>query len=697
MAATAYESSRQNTNNPYVDGGDKETAILQRMSESYNQYISQTQDFWNEARIDQRFLSGDQSLWNEIYSDISSNRRRQFSFNKIRRIVNMIGGHQRKHRKATTIQPIEGADEETANQFTDVISWAYQRDNVYNTISDAFEHGALTTGLSLLGVWLDHTLDPASGDLKVQHFAYNSYMMDTFFRKQDLSDCGFIWTRRWLTKEQASLLLPERAKDIMDMAPVKSGNKDSKFTFMPENYNMATRNMLPYDEYWYQDTRKQKLLIDTKTGEVMEWSSDDKERLDLFLATYPEVKVKTVTRPTVKLAITVNSKVMYDGKNPLGIDRYPFVPIVGYWDPDNIYFSWRLQGVVRGLRDAQFLYNRRKVIELDILESQINSGMKAMEGSLVDDNDVLKSGQGQPIFIKANAPLGMDSVQQIPPPAIPPTTMQLSEALGNEIQEISGVNEELLGSADDDKAGVLSMLRQGAGLVTLQRLFDQLDLSQKILGEITVDVIQQNWTFGKIKRILGEEPTDQFSNKAFQKYDSSVAEGLLTSSQQQLEFIQYSNLMQMGLPIPPDLLIEKAPIQGKKELKEAVMAQTQAQQKSQERVQELENQLAQANIIEKQGLGVERYSRVGENEALKTSREAQAVKDLNLATLHEVQAAKELTGLDLDNLEKFVNIIRVMKGQEQEDLATLKTSETKIKPKIKSSLTAQSPTMSSGS
>jgi len=349
------------------------------------------------------------------------------------------------------------------------------------------------------------------------------------------------------------------------------------------------------------------------------------------------------------------------------------------------------------LRDAQFLYNRRKVIELDILESQINSGMKAMEGSLVDDNDVLKSGQGQPIFIKANAPLGMDSVQQIPPPAIPPTTMQLSEALGNEIQEISGVNEELLGSADDDKAGVLSMLRQGAGLVTLQRLFDQLDLSQKILGEITVDVIQQNWTFGKIKRILGEEPTDQFSNKAFQKYDSSVAEGLLTSSQQQLEFIQYSNLMQMGLPIPPDLLIEKAPIQGKKELKEAVMAQTQAQQKSQERVQELENQLAQANIIEKQGLGVERYSRVGENEALKTSREAQAVKDLNLATLHEVQAAKELTGLDLDNLEKFVNIIRVMKGQEQEDLATLKTSETKIKPKIKSSLTAQSPTMSSGS
>jgi hypothetical protein len=161
MTATAYEASRQRDRNFYVDGGNIETYILKRMDESYNQYISQTQAFWNEARIDQRFLAGDSTLWDEVYGNLPSRRRSQFNFNKIRRVVNMIGGHQRKNRKATVYQPIEGADEETANQFTDVIAWAYQRDNVYNTISDAFEHGALTTGLSLLSVWLDRTLDPA--------------------------------------------------------------------------------------------------------------------------------------------------------------------------------------------------------------------------------------------------------------------------------------------------------------------------------------------------------------------------------------------------------------------------------------------------------------------------------------------------------------------------------------------------------
>ena len=48
--------------------------------------------------------------------------------------------------------------------------------------------------------------------------------------------------------------------------------------------------------------------------------------------------------------------------------------------------------------------------------------------------------------------------------------IELSRALAEDITKISGVNEELLGSATDDKAGILSMLRQGASLTTLQTI-----------------------------------------------------------------------------------------------------------------------------------------------------------------------------------------------------------------------------------
>jgi hypothetical protein len=669
MATTAYEAMRQVENNFYVDGGDSARSILKMMEEYYNQYISQTQAFWNEARIDQRFVAGDQNLWHEIYSHIPMNRRKQFNFNRIRRIVNMISGHQRKHRKATVVAPIEGSDEETADQFTDIISWAYGRDNVYNTISDAFEAGSLVTGISLLNPWLDYSQDPASGDLRVNHLSYNSFMMDSYFRKMDLSDCSFIWTRKWLSKDEVNLLLPGREDEINSMS--RNANKDQRFYYMPENYNFTIRDLLPYDEFWYQGTREAKILYDTKTGEVLEWKDDNKDKLQLFLNQYPEVKLKKVTRPTTYLAISVNNRIMFNGPNPLGIDKYPFVPVVGYWDPDNIYFQWRLQGLVRGLRDSQFLYNRRLITSLDILESQITSGMKVMEGSLVDNNDVLKTGQGQPIFIKSTAPLGMQSVEKIPSPGIDPSMAQLIEVLGNEMQQISGVNEELLGAAEDDKAGVLAMLRQGAGLTTLEKLFDQLDMSQKLLGELSIDIIQNNFTYGKVKRILNKEPTQQFFNKSFQKYDCKVAEGLLTDTQQKLEYLQYLHLKEVGIDVPSELLIDKAPIHGKKELKEAIMQKEQqaaqmAQQQAQLQMQgmEVDNKTKLAYSASQEALANERMAKIQLEQAVNAERISKAETEKTAAVLNIVKALHELDTMNLANIEQKLNLIRSLEGEQ---------------------------------
>src|SRR4029077_16637221 len=217
------------------------------------------------------------------------------------------------------------------------------------------------------------------------------------------------------------------------------------------------------------------------------------------------------------------------------IDSYPFVPTFAYYYPEMPYFPMRIQGVVRGLRDSQYLYNRRKAIELDILESQINSGWIYKENALVNPKDVFLSGQGRGLALKEEAQ--MTDVQQIQAPQVPPSMIQLSELLAKEVQEISGVNEELLGSAMDDKAGILSMLRQGAGLTTLQILFDNLDHAQKQVGELCVELIQMNYAPGKVQKILGgEQPAAQFYNESFGKYGIVIEEGLNTPTQKQMNF-----------------------------------------------------------------------------------------------------------------------------------------------------------------
>jgi len=655
--------------NAYYDEKDK--SILSRMEAFYAEAITINQSFWGEADTDIRFMEGHQTLWNDIYGNLPANRRKQFNFNRIRRVVNMVGGYQRKNRKSMIAVPVENADEETADQFTKTLLWASNQENILETISESF-HGALVTGMNLLQVWVDYRSDPVSGNIKVDNCSYNSFLIDPYFRKPDLSDCNSIWKRSFLTKRECISLMPDKAEEILELPGNAYGDgKDGKFQFMPESYNYGFKNLLTYDEYYYRDYRTQKMLVDSQTGETMEWNSPDKEALKEFLRYYPQVTVVEQEIPTVRLAIVIEGKVMYDGPNPMGIDKYPFVPVLGYYNPQMPYFPYRIQGMVRGLRDAQYLYNRRKIIELDILESQINSGWIYKENALVNPADVFLAGQGRGLALKEEA--NMTDVQQIQAPQVPPSMIQLSELLAREVQEISGVNEELLGSAVDDKAGILSMLRQGAGLTTLQILFDQLDRSQKLLGQLMLNIIQANFTPGKMKKILnGQEPAPQFYNKAFGRYDIAIEEGLNTTTQKQMQFAQMLQLREVGVPISNEDLLEAATIQNKKKIMENSAAQQQQaqqiqQQQSQIQMEQLQAEANKANAqaYADRGLGIERISRIQENQALAGERKAEAEKDRELALLHFAKALKEIEDVDISQLEKIIRLSQIVKEREK--------------------------------
>jgi hypothetical protein len=671
----------------YYTNNDHE--ILKLMDYTYAKNITLNQSFWNEAEVDQRFRAGDQSLWNDLYGNLPAFRRRQFNFNRIRRITNMITGYQRQHRKSTICTPIENSDQQTADQFSKILLWDDQKNHVLETISDAFD-GAIVTGMNLLSVWMDYRNDPVNGDIAVDNVAFNGYLIDPYFKKMDLSDCNNIWTRKYLSRSQVKSLLPGRESEILDMKGW--GNRDGKFQFMPESYNYGMQDLLTYDEFWYLDSRKQKLICDVQTGETMEWRGQDEDLQD-FMGEYPQIHTLEQEIQTVKLAIVVQGKVMYNGPNPLGIDRYPFVPVWAYYEPQMADFPWRIQGVVRGLRDAQYLYNRRRIIELDILESQMTSGFMYKENALVNPKDVFLQGQGRGLALKANAQPGVDVVK-IEAPQIPPSMIQLSELLGKEVQEISGVSEELLGMANDDKAGILSMLRQGANLTTLQGLFDNLDYAQKILGDIRMQLIQSNWTPGKVQRVIGEEPSQQFYNRAFGKYKAIVEDGLNTSTQRQMQFAQLLQLREMGIPVPAEILVESSTLQNKEKLTDALTAQEQqasqaAQMQQQTQIELLKAQIEDlhARAVANQGLGHERASRIQENQALAVERRAAAHKDMEEAELSKVKAVKELTTIDLEQLHKAVEILKLITEKQEEKEATAsqgRTAETAAKkPRLK--------------
>ncbi len=316
---------------------------------------------------------------------------------------------------------------------------------------------------------------------------------------------------------------------------------------------------------------------------------------------------------------------------------------------------------------------------MDILESQLNSGYIVKENATVNPKDLYKTGQGQMIFMKEDAQ--MTDIQAIQAPQIPPSMFQVSDGLNKEMTEISGVSEELLGGASDDIAGVLSMLRQGAGLTTLQRLYDQLDRSQNLLGRIALKYIQINWTPGKVERVLGDKPTEQFYNRKFGKYDAVVEDGLNTSTQRQMQFAQMIQLRQLGVPITNEDLIESATLQGKKKIVDNMQKQQQQMMQQQQQQQQLQQQqvmmdmqeaqsrikMTEASAVAADGLGVERLSRVAENQALVDERRAKAEQARSSGILDIIKAAKELETIDLDQTKQVIELLDLINAQQNKD------------------------------
>ncbi len=654
-----------NIYNQYYQDGKRD--IVAEADERYMMNLSAWQLFHYEQLIDRKVYLGDQRYLN-LYSGLSYEHQK-FVFNAAMPVVNMVCGRQRQHRKATQMIPTHGSSSQTASQATKCLQSAYSNDNTYNTISNCFKEAAGITGLSLMHSYMDYRRDPICGDLKTECFSADMIMMDAFWRDMDLtSDCQFIRTRKYLHKEQVKQMLPGREYDI-DLLNDQA-YFDTKFTFMPQQYNIRRKGFLAYDEYWYLTQRMGTFIVDPETYESIEvdLTKDEMQRMKYQ---YPNVVIVHEKVPTVHLAIIVNNTCFYDGPNPLGVDMYPFTPFVGYHDLSNNNYAFRYQGVIRNIRDSQYLLNYRTQLEMDLLAAQF-SGVDVEEDSLIDDQDAFKVGPGKVRFFKKNRM--QQGIRDVPGANINPANFAVTERLKNNIQADAGVTPELLGQAEDSDVGITEQLRQGAALTTLQELFDNLDLSQRNAGRLHWALIQKNYTLGKIRKMIEEEPTNEFRDKSFQKYDAVVANAPLTDTTRQLAFRQKYFLWKDGFPIPPDQVMADLDIQDKDKLMESIQKQQQAQQQQEQQMAQLQmenqkivNESLQSKAMSDRALADEREKkgRLEQMSVMTKYNESEHMKAL--AVLDKVKAAKEIESMGVEDFVKVFSLIENIRKREDEN------------------------------
>lgn len=637
------------------------------ISREIDDFWKESQALWQlwqaEADIDTKMLTGQQEYFQNS-NNVNFRNQRQLQFNRMLRIQNMIDGYQRDNRMSTIVVPADNDPDmgETADQRTTVLNWAMEQDNTYERISDCF-YGSTAVGLNLMKLWMDFRQDPENGTIRTDRIPFNAFIMDNYWTKQDLSDCGRILTRAYVTRKQLTSLFPDIGKELPSLGRGYAA-KDGKFQYLAQNWYQYQQDIYAYDEYWVKDYKITRKLLDQSTGEVAPWNGT-REQFQLLRQINPNVKLIKAHMPTIKFYVLVNNHLIYEEVSPYGLDRYPFVPFVGYHYPEVQNYAYRYQGILRNIRDSQVELNRRRNRLLDMLDAQIQSGLMVKEDALVNPEDAFFQGPGKVLYFKNNSNIASDS-HIIPPPPVANGWMELIQTIEKEIMDIVGP-EELFAQnmGAKEMTGVLMKLKMGAGLTGLRNIFDRLNLSQKLIGEVMSDMIVNNFSEGKVRQILGKEPTPHFFEKEFSKFNLVLEEGELTQTQRQLKFLNAIQLKQI-IPeaVPDDYLLQNSTLQGKKELVErSQMQQQQAQQMQQMQAQaQMEQQQVLTRSLEAKSqsdfaAAEERKAKAVSDIAMAKERVSQAVHDRASAALENAKALKEIEEMDENRLIKLSNFI----------------------------------------
>lgn len=645
--------------------------------EAYDQANAGFGSWQMQVKSDYRVYLGDP--WTEAdRRRFLKEKRESMSWPQIRRIINWISGYQSDNILSIRYDPTEEGDVLTAEQFTALGAWVMQHANGYDIICDAFA-GCLKAGMNLVNVYNDRNIDT-----KFDRFGYNQFLLDPTFSRRDLQDCNYGMMRKYITKSDAKMLLPGKENYIEGIDTQTNTNAEGDMYPYYARPQLYGDRLLAYDEFQQRTTEERRIILIKPLNKEIEWLGTKSQltkymkKLVQYDGVPPEL-LSVITRwvPTVEVTTILEGHEVNHGIDLFGIGDFSFTPIIAYFDPDYDRMEMKLQSVVRGLVDAQRAGDKRKMAMVAVFEQQIGAGLDYEEDALIDDEDAFLTGSGKPRLFKKDA-LQQNRAKDRVIPDIPTGMFQFEDLMDQKMIKTVGINEEMTGFAggkpggkpggNPQVAGYLAKMRIAGGLIGLRGLFRNLALSEKTIGRKNLKLYQQ-YPIEKVRRILNQEPSQEFYNHDFGKYDAATVQGIITDTQKNMHYADLVQLvdilMRLKQPVPPfilSMLMKNAPIAGKPELLKQIQQYEQQKQKAeaeakqrQDMMQALEIERVKGEIFANRGIAAEQRSQAVENitdAAYNRAKTMAEIQDMMQGRINEYfQLAIQLEGIKQQNQE----------------------------------------------
>lgn len=438
-------------------------------------------------------------------------------FNLIKPVVDWITGTQKRTPLDWKILPRHSDGGDLAEAKTALMKYLSDVNNEAWAVSQSFRD-AVISGLG----WID---DGVRGDLTDEpiYTAYESWrnvLYDSSAKERDLSDGRYQFRWKWVDKDIAMALFPDR-KDIIEQAVIRSTNlvtggldeEGEEFWYLGQVIGQGDPAVaLTFDRRAYiSDTtylnyrRKRVRLLEgwytvPVTKKVMRGASqfhgaifDEANDNHVRAAREGVVSLYDSMTMEMRTCVFTEKAILWSGKSPYKHNRFPLTPIWCFRrGRDNAPY-----GVIRQLRDPQEDYNKRASKALWIL----STNRIIMEEGAVEDVDELRQEASRPDSIIAHKrgahfELSNDA-------ALAAEHVGLMERDHMHIQSSSGVTDELLGRKTNAVSGVAIEARQQQGSVTTAEIFDNLRFAKQLHGQKLLSLAEQWISEPRVLRLTG--------------------------------------------------------------------------------------------------------------------------------------------------------------------------------------------------
>ena len=567
-----------------------DTALAHEMWDRYTYCRDQGHlDFVVKADRCEKFFAGDQ--WdNADAAALKAARRPAITINKILSTIGTVLGEQIQNRVEVLFRPSSGSPAEVSEALTKVWMQIAQNNQLPWVRSDVFADGIIR-GRGFYDVRLDFN-DSMQGEVRITQLNSKNVLIDPDAEEYDADSWADVFVTKWMSHNDIAVLYSEEAAEelkgkngsdflygydsVEQFRDRFSGESFDGEPYSAYNQDDRVRRNVRVLERQYRKLDNQLHFVDIETGDMRPVpESWDRNRIaDVLGKAGGALNTTKKLVKRIRWSTTGDSLVLKDEWSP-----YKHFTVVPYFP----YFRYgRTIGLVENLIGPQEILNKVSSQELHVINTTANSGWVVEQDSLANMSIEELEQRGAETGLVLEYKKGATPPDKVKPNQVPTGLDRVSMKTEDHIKTISGVSDSMQGFDREDVAAKAIAYKQQRGMVNLSKAVDNLERSDWILARNVLAIVQEFYTEPRLITITKDSVTHEQeqvevnqpdpisgtinNDLTIGEYDIVVTNTPSRATLEDSQFEQARAMMEIGVQIPPTVLIENSRLQRRAEI-----------------------------------------------------------------------------------------------------------------------------------